>query len=144
MWHDLNRNFFQNISLVMLNNFYHDQHCLKIKLRCRNRRLSQKNHWKTANWRLYDVIRQNQDMIWKRKNFQNVSLVILNNFYPDQHCLKIKLNWRNRRSSQKLTEKRQIDGCMTSYVKIRTWYEKILFKMFLWSCLTTFTMVNIS
>ena len=133
----------------MLNIFFHDKHCLKIKLRWRNKRLSKKitekrqnddcmmsyvknrtwykkkifskcssdhaeqllpwstllknqvklrkqeirskNYFKRTKWRLYDVIRQSRDMIWKREFFQNVSLIILNNFYHDQHCFKIKL-----------------------------------------------------
>ena len=125
--------------LIMLSNFYHDKHCLKIKLRWQNRRLYKKNR-KTTKWQLYDVIRQKRDMIWKRKYFQNVSLVILSNFYHDQHRLKIKLRWRNRRLSHIITEKRKNDGFMTSYGKNGTWYEKeSIFKMFLWSCRTSFT-----
>ena len=110
--------------LIMLRNFYLDKQCLKIKLRWQKRRLSKKNHWKTAKWQLCDVIRQKWDMIWKRKYFQNVFLIILSNFYHDQHCLKIKLRWRNRRLSQIITEKRQNDGFIMPYVKNGTWYEK--------------------
>ena len=70
----------------------------------------------------------------KKYFFQNVSLMILNNFYYDQTLLKFKSRW-NKRLSQTITEKWQNDGCMTSYVKIGTWYKKEnLFKMFLWSC----------
>ena len=44
-------------------------------------------------------------MIWWRYFFQNISLIMLNNFCHDKHCLKIKSRWRNRRSSQKLLKK---------------------------------------
>ena len=64
-----------------------------------------------------DVIPQKRDMVLKRKFYQKVSLVMLNNFCHDQHCLKIKLRRRNRRLSKKITEKWQNYGCMTSYFK---------------------------
>ena len=54
---------------------------LKSQFKMTKQEVRSKNYWETAKWRLYDVIRQNQNMIWKRKFFQNVSLIILNNFY---------------------------------------------------------------
>ena len=41
--------------------------------------------------------------------------------------LKDHVEWRNRRLSKKITEKRQNEGCMTSYVKIGIWYEINIF-----------------
>ena len=99
---------------------------------------------KTIKWRQFDVIRQTQDVIWKRKFLQNVSLIMLNNFYHDKHCLKIKLQCLKRWFGRKITKKRQNDGCMKSYVKVGIWFEKeIFFKMFLWSYWTTFTMATL-
>ena len=145
IWHNLKKLNSFKMFLIILNNFYHDKHCLKIMLRWQNTRLSPKITRKTAKWQMYDVTRQKRDMIRKGNFFQIVPLIMLSNFYHDQHCLKIKLRWRNRRLTQKITEKRQNDGCMTSYVKIGTWYEiKKNFKMFLWSCWATFTMLNMA
>ena len=82
------RIFFQNVSLIMLNNFSRDKHCLKIKLKCLKKGFSHailKNDNMTA---INDVLRQKQDMIWRRF-FQNISLIILSNFYHDKHCLKM-------------------------------------------------------
>ena len=80
---------------------------LKNQVKLTKQEIRSKNYWKTAKWRLYDVIRQSRYMIWKRKFFQNVSLTMLDNFYHDQHCLKIKLRWRNKGISQEIIEKRQ-------------------------------------
>ena len=41
--------YVKNISIIMLNNFYHDKHRLKIKLRHRKRRLSPKISEKRKN-----------------------------------------------------------------------------------------------
>ena len=49
---------------------------------------------------------------------------MLNKFYQDMHPLKIKLRQGKRRLSQKITEKWQEYGDMTSYVKNGTCYEK--------------------
>ena len=46
----------------------------------------------------------------KKKFFQNIFLITLNNFYHDKHCLKIKLKCLTKGSSQKITEKRQNDN----------------------------------
>ena len=143
--HDMKKYIFSKCSSNRAEQLLPRSTLLKIMFEVTKHEIKSKNHWKMAKWRLYDVIRQKRDMIWKRKLFQNVPLIMLSNFYHDQHCLKIKLSWRNRRLSQKITEKRQNDGCMTSYVKNGTWYEKEnFFKMFLWSYWTTFTIINIA
>ena len=80
----------QNASLVMLNNYYHHQHCLKIKLKVSKKRIKLKNYWKTSKWRLHDIICQKRDMLWKIIFFQDVSLIMLNNFY--QHNMDLKSN----------------------------------------------------
>ena len=48
-------------------------------------------------------------MVWKRKYFQNVSMIILNNSYYDKHPLKIKLKCLKKGLSQQITEKWQND-----------------------------------
>ena len=41
--------FFQNVRVIMLNNFYHDKHCLKNKLQCLKRGFSLKITEKRQN-----------------------------------------------------------------------------------------------
>ena len=84
------KEIFPNVSLIMLHNFYRDQHCLKIKLRWRNRRLSEKL-LKTEKSRLYDVIRQNRDMIWKRKS---LSTLLKNQVKVTKKEIKSKNYWK--------------------------------------------------
>ena len=103
--------FFQNVSPIMLNNFYNDRRCLKIKLRWRNRKLCQKITEKRQNAGCMTLYDKKQEMICK-KIFENVYLIILNNFYHD-HSLKIKFRWRNRIWSQNLLK----NGKMTD-----VWY----------------------
>ena len=53
----------------------------------------------------------------KNKFFQNISLVMLNNFYHYKQLLpKMEIK-------SKCTKKRQNDGYMTSYAKNGTWHE---------------------
>ena len=49
---------------------------------------------------------------------------MLNKFEQDKHRLKINLRKGKRRLSQKITEKRQDYGYMTSYLKNETYFEK--------------------
>ena len=49
---------------------------------------------------------------------------MLNKSYQDKHRLKIKLRQGKRRLNEKITEKSQEYGCMTSYVKNGTCCEK--------------------
>ena len=42
-------NFFQNVSMIILNNSYHDKHLLKIKLKCLKKGLSQQITEKRQN-----------------------------------------------------------------------------------------------
>ena len=48
----------------------------------------------------------------------------------EKHRLKIKLRQGKRRLSQKIAEKRQEYGYMTSYVKNGTWYEEDVFSKY--------------
>ena len=56
----------------------------------------------------------------EKKIFQNVYLIMKNHFYHKKNQIRLT----KREISQKITEKRQNDGYMTSYVKNGTCYEK--------------------
>ena len=114
----------------------------KIKLKCLKRGLRQQI---TENLQNDDYKScQKQDMIW-RSFFPNVTLIMLNNFYNNEHYLKIKFRCLKRGFSLKFTEKQQNGGYMTSYVKNVTWNEiEIFIKLYLWSCWTTLTMINVT
>ena len=101
------KKLFQNVYMIILNNFYHDYHCLEIKLRWWNRRSSQKftEKWQNAGCMTsYDKKRD----IWKKK-FENVYLIVLSNFYHDQHFLKNQVKVTKLEMKSKITEKQQND-----------------------------------
>ena len=47
-----------------------------------------------------------------KKSFQNVSLIMLKNFYKEKN--RLKTSGAEKGDKVKITEKRQNDGCMTS------------------------------
>ena len=61
-------------------------------------------------------------------------MIQLNNFFNNNHGLKIKLKCLKRRVSQKIIEKRQNDDPMVSYLKIMAKYENSMSKCFLNKC----------
>ena len=115
----------------------------KVKLKCLKKGLrlsiTEKRQNDCSKWR-----HTSETGHGMKKSFQNVSLIMLKNFYKEKNRLKTS-GAEKGDLSHKITEKRQNDGCMTSYVKIGTWYEnENFYKMFFWSCWTTFTMINIA
>ena len=85
------------------------------------------------------VIRQKQGIIWKKGFLRNIFLVKLNNFFHEKHMSLKGLKWI---ISCKITEK----GKMTTIWRHQsiTSYEEFFFKMYLSSCWTIFTMINIA
>ena len=86
-----------------------------------------------------EVIRLQQGIIWKRGFLGNIFLVKLNNFFHEKHMSLKGLKWI---ISCKITEK----GKMTTIWRHQsiTSYEEFFFKMYLSSCWTIFTMINIA
>ena len=68
--HDIEKKIFSKCFSGHSKQLLHWSTLLKNQVKVKKHEIKSKNYWKTAKWRLYDVVRQSLEMIWKGKFFK--------------------------------------------------------------------------
>ena len=125
----------------MLNNFTLNKYFVKIKLSCSKGRWSSKSSEIEQNDVTNDVIGSKKRHGIKKVFFQNVLLVMLNNFTLNKYFVKIKLSCSKGRWSGKISEIEQNDviGQKRNMVS-----KRYFVRFFLWSLWTTLLLIYVS
>ena len=93
--HGMQNLFFQNIPLIIFNNFNHDQHVVKTKFKGLKRQWSSKTTKEQLNdvskWRQMPNTRHGMNNF-----FQNIPPIIFNNFNHDPLVVKTKFKGLKR------------------------------------------------